>query len=99
MSQPSSTRQELHPANPPVVPLPQDPFIPRRRLQALVNLFPAGQFTRYILVGAFNTLFGYATSRLNNTTLNASPCERVEGLDQIDRVIDIDQSDAEIGAG
>jgi excinuclease ABC subunit A len=39
-----------------------------------------------------DTLFGYATSRLNNTLLNASPCERVEGLDQIDRVIDIDQS-------
>jgi excinuclease ABC subunit A len=39
-----------------------------------------------------DTLFGYATSRLNNTLLNASPCERVEGLEQIDRVIDIDQS-------
>ena len=39
-----------------------------------------------------DTLFGYATSRLNNAPLSASPCERVEGLDQIDRVIDIDQS-------
>jgi len=39
-----------------------------------------------------DTLFGYATSRLNNAPLSAAPCERVEGLDQIDRVIDIDQS-------
>jgi excinuclease ABC subunit A len=39
-----------------------------------------------------DTLFGYAASRLNSTMLDASPCERVEGLDQIDRVIDIDQS-------
>lgn len=46
---------------PPVVPLPQDPFIPRKRLQRLVNLFPGGQFFRYLMVGGFNTLFGYCT--------------------------------------
>jgi putative flippase GtrA len=45
----------------PVIPLPVDPFIPRRRLQRLVNLFPPGQFLRYLAVGVFNTLFGYAT--------------------------------------
>ena len=39
-----------------------------------------------------DTLFGYAASKLNGSVLEASPCERVEGLDQIDRVIDIDQS-------
>jgi len=39
-----------------------------------------------------DTLFGYAASKLNGSVLDASPCERVEGLEQIDRVIDIDQS-------
>ena len=47
---------------PPVVPLPQDPFIPRKRLQRLVNVFPGGQFFRYLMVGGFNTLFGFCTS-------------------------------------
>jgi putative flippase GtrA len=57
MRQPSG--QEIHPQHPPVVPIPQDPFIPRRRLQRIVNLFPAGQFARYLCVGLFNSLFGY----------------------------------------
>jgi excinuclease ABC subunit A len=39
-----------------------------------------------------DTLFGHATAKLNGSVLEASPCERVEGLEQIDRVIDIDQS-------
>ena len=39
-----------------------------------------------------DTLFGHATARLNGTVLDAAPCERVEGLHQIDRIIDIDQS-------
>jgi excinuclease ABC subunit A len=39
-----------------------------------------------------DTLFGHATSKLNGSVLEAAPCERVEGLDNIDRVIDIDQS-------
>jgi len=52
---------EQHPAHPPVVPIPQDPFIPTRRLQRLVNIFPGGQFLRYIGVGLFNTVFGYCT--------------------------------------
>ena len=45
----------------PVVPIPQDPFIPKGRLQRLVNLFPRGQFIRYLCVGIFNTLFGYTS--------------------------------------
>jgi putative flippase GtrA len=57
MRQPSG--HEIHPEHPPVVPIPQDPFIPRRRLQRIVNLFPAGQFARYLCVGVFNSLFGY----------------------------------------
>jgi excinuclease ABC subunit A len=39
-----------------------------------------------------DTLFRYAASYHNSVPLDASPCERVEGLDKIDRVIDIDQS-------
>lgn len=53
--------QEVRPEHPPVVPLPQDPFLPRQPLQRLVNLFPGGQFLRYVLVGGFNTVFGYGT--------------------------------------
>jgi len=54
----------------PVVPIPQDPFIPTRRLQRLVNLFPGGQFLRYICVGLFNTVFGYSTFALTLHLLN-----------------------------
>ncbi len=39
-----------------------------------------------------DTLFGHADARLNGTVLDAAPCERIEGLEQIDRIIDIDQS-------
>ena len=39
-----------------------------------------------------DTLFGHAAAHLNGTVLEAAPCERIEGLEQIDRVIDIDQS-------
>jgi len=56
-----SDSTEVHPEHPPVVPIPQDPFIPRGPLRRLVNLFPAGQFVRYICVGLFNTVFGYCT--------------------------------------
>jgi putative flippase GtrA len=62
--------REQHPAHPPVVPIAQDPFLPRRRLQRLVNLFPAGQFARYLAVGVFNTLFGYASFVTALTLLN-----------------------------
>ena len=39
-----------------------------------------------------DTLFGHATARINGTVLDAAPCERIDGLEQIDRIIDIDQS-------
>jgi putative flippase GtrA len=58
-NQPSAT-PEIHPSHLPVVPIPQDPFIPTGRLQRIVNLFPAGQFVRYLCVGVFNTVFGYS---------------------------------------
>src|SRR5260370_31444283 len=71
MPPPSPTRQELQPKHPPVVPIPQDPFIPKGRLQRLVNLFPAGQFVRYLCVGIFNTVFGYLSFAVVLTLLNA----------------------------
>jgi len=43
-----------------------------RRLQRLVNLFPAGQFARYLCVGVFNTVFGYLSFAVILTLLNAA---------------------------
>jgi len=39
-----------------------------------------------------DTLYRHVATRLNDATYDAAPCERVEGLEHIDRVIDIDQS-------
>jgi excinuclease ABC subunit A len=39
-----------------------------------------------------DTLFGHTATRLTGARVEAAPVERVEGLEQIDRVIDIDQS-------
>jgi putative flippase GtrA len=61
---------EIHPEHPPVVPVPQDPFIPKEPLQRLVNLFPGGQFARYLGVGIFNTFFGYTSFAVVLTLLN-----------------------------
>lgn len=62
---------EIHPQHPPVVPIPQDPFIPRRRLQRLVDLFPSGQFARYLGIGIFNSFFGYISFVVVFTLFNA----------------------------
>jgi len=39
-----------------------------------------------------DTLFGHTAARLNGSRIEAAPCERIEGFEHIDRVIDIDQS-------
>jgi excinuclease ABC subunit A len=39
-----------------------------------------------------DTLFGHTAARLNGARVDAAPAERIEGLGEIDRVIDIDQS-------
>jgi excinuclease ABC subunit A len=39
-----------------------------------------------------DTLFNHAASHLNGTPRESAPCRRIEGLEHIDRVIDIDQS-------
>ena len=39
-----------------------------------------------------DTLFNHAAAHLNGSPREAAPCRRIEGLEHIDRVIDIDQS-------
>ncbi|MDY0066937.1 MAG: excinuclease ABC subunit UvrA [Steroidobacteraceae bacterium] len=39
-----------------------------------------------------DTLYRYAARKLNDASTDPAPCDDVAGLDQIDRVIDIDQS-------
>ena len=39
-----------------------------------------------------DTLYRHVAERLNDAAYDAAPCDGVEGLDQVDRVIDIDQS-------
>ena len=39
-----------------------------------------------------DTLFNQAAAHLNGTPRQSAPCRRIEGLEHIDRVIDIDQS-------
>jgi excinuclease ABC subunit A len=39
-----------------------------------------------------DTLFGHVAAQLNGARVEAAPVERIEGLAEIDRVIDIDQS-------
>jgi excinuclease ABC subunit A len=39
-----------------------------------------------------DTLYRHVATRLNDATHDAAPCEAIEGLEHIDRVIDIDQS-------
>jgi excinuclease ABC subunit A len=39
-----------------------------------------------------DTLFNHAASHLNGTPRESAPCRKIEGLEHIDRVIDIDQS-------
>jgi excinuclease ABC subunit A len=68
-------------------------------LQRISARIPLGLFTCVTGVSGsgkstliIDTLFGHAAARLNGTRVEAAPAERIEGLEQIDRVIDIDQS-------
>jgi putative flippase GtrA len=72
MTKPPSASHGMHPQHPPVVPIPQDPFIPRRRLQRIVHLFPGAQFARYVCVGVFNTFFGYINFAVILALLNTA---------------------------
>ncbi len=39
-----------------------------------------------------DTLYRHVAGKLNDTSYDPAPCERIDGLEHIDRVIDIDQS-------
>lgn len=45
------------------------PVVPRDFLARLKTLFPPGQFIRYLMVGVFNTVFGYCAFALCNWVL------------------------------
>ena len=77
MTQPPSAGREIRPDHPPVLPIPQAPFVPRGLLRGFVNLFPAGQFVRYVCVGCFNTFFGYISFVVILTLLNAAVPSRL----------------------
>ena len=39
-----------------------------------------------------DTLFTHANHKLNGTVMDMAPCDEIQGLEEIDRIIDIDQS-------
>jgi excinuclease ABC subunit A len=61
--------------------------IPLGLLTCVTGVSGSGKSTLII-----DTLFGHAAAHLGGTRVEAAPLERIEGLEQIDRVIDIDQS-------
>ncbi len=61
--------------------------IPLGLLTCVTGVSGSGKSTLIV-----DTLFGHAAARLNGARMEAAPCERIEGLAEIDRVIDIDQS-------
>jgi excinuclease ABC subunit A len=61
--------------------------------------FPLGLFTCVTGVSGSgkstlvnDTLFAHANHALNGTVMDMTPCDAIQGLDAIDRIIDIDQS-------
>jgi excinuclease ABC subunit A len=61
--------------------------------------FPLGLFTCVTGVSGSgkstlvnDTLFAHANHALNGTVMDMAPCDAIQGLDAIDRIIDIDQS-------
>jgi excinuclease ABC subunit A len=68
-------------------------------LQNVTVAVPLGLFTCVTGVSGsgkstlvVDTLFKHANMQLNGTPMDASPVERIEGMENIDRIIDIDQS-------
>jgi putative flippase GtrA len=56
--------------------IPQEPLVPKTRVQKLARLFPAGQFVRYLCVGVFNTVFGYVMFAVTLFLLNHAVPQR-----------------------
>jgi excinuclease ABC subunit A len=61
--------------------------IPLGLLTCVTGVSGSGKSTLIV-----DTLFGHVASRLSGARVEAAPCEAIEGLAEIDRVIDIDQS-------
>ncbi len=68
-------------------------------LQKVNAEFPLGLFTCVTGVSGSgkstlvnDTLFTHANHKLNGTVMDMAPCEEIQGLEEIDRIIDIDQS-------
>jgi excinuclease ABC subunit A len=61
--------------------------IPLGLLTCVTGVSGSGKSTLIV-----DTLFGHAVARLDGARTEAAPCDGIEGLEQIDRVIDIDQS-------
>ncbi len=64
-----------------------DAHIPLGLLTCVTGVSGSGKSTLIL-----DTLFAHTAARLNGSRVDAAACERIEGLGQIDRVIDIDQS-------
>ena len=61
---------EIHTEHPPGAPISLASAVAKGWRQQFTDLFPAGQFVRYLCVGGFNTLFGYCTFALTLFLLN-----------------------------
>jgi excinuclease ABC subunit A len=68
-------------------------------LQGVTTAFPLGTFTCVTGVSGsgkssltIDTLYAGAARALNGARIVCGPCERITGLEQLDKVIDIDQS-------
>jgi excinuclease ABC subunit A len=61
--------------------------IPLGLLTCVTGISGSGKSTLIV-----DTLFQHAAAHLNGTPPDGAPVERIEGLEQIDRIIDIDQS-------
>jgi excinuclease ABC subunit A len=68
-------------------------------LKRVTAQFPLGLFTCVTGVSGSgkstlvnDTLFAHANHALNGTVMDMAPCEEIRGLQEIDRIIDIDQS-------
>src|SRR5579864_8401072 len=61
--------------------------IPLGLLSCVTGVSGSGKSTLIV-----DTLFGHAVARLNGARTEAAPVDSIEGFEQIDRVIDIDQS-------
>jgi excinuclease ABC subunit A len=68
-------------------------------LQHVTAAFPLGTFTCVTGVSGsgkssltIDTLYAGAARALNGARITCGPCERISGLEQLDKVIDIDQS-------